>query len=90
MRRATLHGYLLLLVGLLFVVEATVALTAGVSSAELGGLVFGLFGVGAGVLVSLEPRRVPRGMEPAPTSLCVIAAVATLGFVVAVIGMTIA
>ena len=89
-RRADLYGYLLVLPGLLFVVENVVAAqTTGVSLAEISGSVLGLFAIGTGVLVYFEPRRIPRGTEPAPTHLYVLAGVSTLAFTAAVV-MTIA
>ena len=85
-RRADLYGYLLFLPGLLFIVEnAAAALTTGVSLAEIGGFVLGLFAIGTGVLVHFEPQRVSRGTEPTPSHLYVLAGVTTLAFAATVV-----
>ena len=84
-RRAHLHGYLVSLVGLLLLVEAaSTALTAGLSLAVGCGGIVGLFAVGGGVLVSVAPDRHPRGSDPAPPQLYLIAGIATVAFPFAV------
>ncbi|WP_089816187.1 hypothetical protein [Halomicrobium zhouii] len=84
--RAALQGYLLVLLGFLFVIEnALSVLTASVSGAHVSGLVLGLFGIGGGVLGYSSPERFPRGTEPAPTYLYVLAGVATVAFVFSIL-----
>lgn len=78
--RAALHGYLILLVGLLFLVENAIALTAGMSLTAISGIALGLFGIGGGALGYFKPERFPHGAEPAPTYLYILAGVATVFF----------
>ena len=81
--RGALQGYLIGLLGLLFVIEnALSVLTVGWSVARLGGLVLGLCAIGGGVFGYFCPERFPHGTEPAPTYLYVLAGVATVAFVV--------
>lgn len=79
--RAALHGYLILLVGLLFGVESALsALTTGMSLFNIGGIVVGLYGIGGGALGYFRPEGFPRGTEPSPTYLYVLAGISTLAF----------
>lgn len=78
--RAALEGYLILLVGLLFLVENGIALTAGMSLTNISGIALGLFGIAGGALGYFMPERFPRGTQPAPTHLYVLAGIATVFF----------
>jgi surface polysaccharide O-acyltransferase-like enzyme len=85
-QRATLQGYLLILLGLLFVVENAVSvLAASGSLTGISGVVLGFFAIGTGVLVSVRPENVSRGTEPAPTYLYVLAGVATIAFLFSIV-----
>lgn len=79
--RAALTGYLILLLGLSLVVgNALSAFTAGMSLTNISGIALGLFGIGGGALGYFRPERFPRGADPAPTHLYVLAGIATVFF----------
>lgn len=81
--RATLQGYLLVLVGFLFIVEnALSVLRTGGTLTEISGIVLGLFAIGGGAVSYFDPDQFSRGTEPAPTYLYVLAGVATVAFIV--------
>jgi surface polysaccharide O-acyltransferase-like enzyme len=85
-QRATLQGYLLILLGLLFVVENAVSVLASKGSLTgISGVVLGLFAIGSGVLVYVRPEKVSRGTDPAPTYLYVLAGVVTIAFLFSII-----
>ena len=80
--RATLQGYLMFLLGLLFVVENILSMfTTGLSLVDLSGIALGLFAIGGGALGYFRPEQLSRGTEPAPTYLYVLACIATVAFV---------
>jgi len=86
LHRAALQGYLIALLGLLFVIEnALSVLTTGGSVTDISGIVLGLFAIGGGILGYFSPERFPHGSEPAPTYLYVLAGIATVAFVVAMV-----
>ena len=83
-RRATLQGYLVFLLGLLLVIDNTLAaLSTGTSLADISGTAVGLFAIGGGVLSHIRPERIPRGAESPPTYLYVLAGIASVAFVFA-------
>ncbi len=85
-QRVTLQGYLVLLVGLLFIVQNTrSAISTGVSIADGSGIVPGLFGIGSGVFGYLRPNQLPRGTEAAPPYLYALASIATVAFVIVIV-----
>ncbi|WP_327050896.1 hypothetical protein [Halomicrococcus gelatinilyticus] len=87
-QRAALQGYLLILLGLLFVVEnALSVLAASGSLTGISGVVLGLFAIGSGVLVYFRPDKVSRGTEPAPTYLYALAGVATIAFLFSIVSV---
>ncbi|AGB16252.1 hypothetical protein Halru_1645 [Halovivax ruber XH-70] len=76
--RATLQSYLIALVGVIFVVgNAGAAFEDGYLSSSTAGIVLGLLATGAAVVTALQPERIHRGEEPAPTHQYVLAAIAT-------------
>lgn len=80
-RRASLSGYLLILVGLTFVIDyGWRALSSGVTLVTVAAMIVGLFTIAGGILGHLRPNELPNGAEPAPTYLYVLASIATIAF----------
>jgi hypothetical protein len=82
--RATLHGYVVGLVGLAFVTEHAPAALRG-SVVGAAGVGLGLLALAAGALVGLQPERLARGSEAAPTALYLLAGAATAAAVATVV-----
>lgn len=81
LRRATLHGYVAVLLGVLFgAFGAPSVLATGRSAADVGTVVLGVLAVRSGVRGYFRPEQYPRGSESAPTYLYVLAGVATVAF----------
>jgi hypothetical protein len=86
--RAALQGYLVGLLGLLFVVtNAQSALTTGGSLTDISGIVLGLCAIGGGALGYFRPEQLSRGTEPAPAYLYVLAGIATVAFLASIFVM---
>lgn len=83
-RKADLNGYILVLVGLLFVLNNGMQLReTGPNMAAVGGTVLGFLTVGLGIYERRNPTDEAQ-TEPAPTYLYVLAGIATVAFVAAV------
>jgi hypothetical protein len=85
LHRAAIQGYLIVLVGLVFVVENGLSvLTTDGSVTEMAGIVLGICAIGGGALGYFRPERFSRGTEPAPRYQYVLAGVATAAFVLTI------
>lgn len=79
--RASLQGYLVVLVGLMLIAEnVSSGVATGGFLTNVGGVVLGVLAVGGGAFGYLRPEQLPRGTEPAPGYLYVLAGVATVAF----------
>jgi hypothetical protein len=83
-RKADLDGYVLVLVGLLFVLDNGMRVReVGQNLAAVGGVVLGMVAVTTGIYLRWHPTDESQ-TEPAPAYLYVLAGVATVAFIVAV------
>jgi hypothetical protein len=80
-RRASLSGYLITLVGLTFVIDyGWRALSSGVTLVTVAGMIVGLSAIAGGILNHLKSDELPNGAEPAPPYLYALASIATIAF----------
>jgi hypothetical protein len=80
-QRASLTGYLIILVGLGFAVDyGWRAISSGVTLVTVSAMILGLSAIAGGVLGHLRPDELPNGTEPAPTYLYILASIATIAF----------
>lgn len=81
-RKADLNGYILVLIGLLFILDnGTILRQTGPNLALVSGKVFGVLAVGLGIYERRNPRDETQ-TEPAPRYLYGLAGIATVAFAV--------
>lgn len=84
-RRADVHGYIQLLLGLFIIMNWSLMDITRSITTEVAGTVVGLCAIAGGIWTFLNPDKIENGTDPTPHYLLFIGVIATIAFIALVV-----